>query len=95
MKSTLKLVCAALVAGGIALPAVTYALNPQPEPPAPAAKKKIESPATKTGINPQPEPPNAVGKKPVNPVVKKGINPQPEPPGDKLSAPAAAGGAAK
>jgi hypothetical protein len=95
MQRTLKSFYALLVAAGLALPVATYALNPQPEPPAPTVKKKLESPLTRKAINPQPEPPGAgASRKPVSPGAKQGFNPQPEPPGDKLSAPAA-GGATK
>jgi hypothetical protein len=72
------------LAFGLGAPAMSYALNPQPEPPASVAKKKVESPLARKAINPQPEPPGEASKKPVSPGVKQGFNPQPEPPGAQL-----------
>jgi hypothetical protein len=69
----------------------TYKLNPQPEPPSPAASVKLnksENPSTQKGINPQPEPPKT--KKSAKPVVSQRthLDPQPEPPAEMPKKPA-------
>lgn len=75
--------CALIVLGFVS-PAMSYAFNPQPEPPGSEIKKNVESPLTKKAINPQPEPPKPAVKKLTDPATMKGINPQPEPPGSEM-----------